>query len=236
MPDAPSPIPYQPVAPAWHTGLYLFYRVVVSWQFYRFSLHWQPNPAHSQIRFFSILIVANTVMLVYLGWGLHKRNTTILALIGGRWSGFWDVLKDFGIALLFWFASLFVIAGLRFLLHLPPAKSALAMLTPHTGPELCLWFLVACSAGFTEELLYRGYLQKQFEAWTKNVGLSMGLSAILFGLGHLYQGGRRAFVMGIYGWMLGWLAQRKKSLRPGMLAHSWQDSLAGILLFLGLGR
>jgi membrane protease YdiL (CAAX protease family) len=61
----------------------------------------------------------------------------------------------------------------------------------------------------------------------------MILSAALFGAGHVYQGWGRAFMMGVFGWLLGWLAQRKKSLRPGILAHCWLDAISGALLFLG---
>jgi membrane protease YdiL (CAAX protease family) len=56
------------------------------------------------------------------------------------------------------------------------------------------------------------------------VPVAMILSAGLFGVGHLYQESKRAIMMGIYGWLLGWLAQQKKSIHPGIFAHGWQDS------------
>jgi len=236
MTDPPSSATYQPVAPVWHTGLYLFYRVFATWLFYRSSLRWQSNPVHSQLRFFGTLIVANLLMLLYVEWGLRQRGGSLIALIGGKWASVREFWKDCSIAFFFWFASLFVIAGFRSLLRLPPAASSLARLIPHSHLELYLWYFVAISAGVTEEIVYRGYLQKQFEAWTRNVPGSMFLSAVLFGFGHIYQGWKRAIMMGTYGWMLGWLAKRQNSLRPGILAHSWQDSLAGFLLFHGLGR
>ena len=38
-------------------------------------------------------------------------------------------------------------------------------------------------------------------------------------------------VIGIYGMFFGILAHLRKSLRPGMMAHAFQDSIAGIGLF-----
>jgi uncharacterized protein len=39
----------------------------------------------------------------------------------------------------------------------------------------------------------------------------------------------RAILIGLYGAMFGILAHRRGSVRPGMIAHAWQDSLVGVL-------
>jgi uncharacterized protein len=57
----------------------------------------------------------------------------------------------------------------------------------------------------------------------------MLLAAAMFGLAHLYQGWRMAIVIGMYGLMFGVLAHWRRSVRPGMIAHAWQDALAGVL-------
>ena len=122
------------------------------------------------------------------------------------------------------------------LLGVPQASRLLGRMGPHSGIELYLWILVSLTAGISEEIVYRGYLQRQFAFWTKNVFVAMCLSAALFGTGHLYQGGKRAILMGVFGLLFGYLAQQKKSLRPGILAHCWQDSLAGTVFYLLRGR
>jgi membrane protease YdiL (CAAX protease family) len=33
-------------------------------------------------------------------------------------------------------------------------------------------------------------------------------------------------IIAVYGFMFGWLARWRKSLRPGMIAHTLQDSVA----------
>jgi hypothetical protein len=38
-------------------------------------------------------------------------------------------------------------------------------------------------------------------------------------------------VIGVYGSFFGILAHFRKSLRPGMMAHAFQDALSGLALF-----
>jgi membrane protease YdiL (CAAX protease family) len=64
----------------------------------------------------------------------------------------------------------------------------------------------------------------------------MLLAAAPFGLLHLYQGWRMATVLGFYGLMFGVLAHWRRSVRPGMIAHAWQDALTGVLVPILLRR
>ena len=60
------------------------------------------------------------------------------------------------------------------------------------------------------------------------------LSAAAFGAAHAYQGFRMVILIGLYGAMFGILAHWRGSVRPGIIAHAWQDSLNGVLV--GLSR
>jgi hypothetical protein len=91
---------------------------------------------------------------------------------------------------------------------------------------------VALTGGICEEALFRGYLQRQLIAFTGSVPVGLILSAIVFGAGHAYQGVRSAALIAIYGLMFGLLAEWRKSVRPGMIAHAWQDTLSGLFLSL----
>jgi membrane protease YdiL (CAAX protease family) len=55
-------------------------------------------------------------------------------------------------------------------------------------------------------------------------------SALIFGAAHGYEGGRRMLLIGIYGAMFGLMADFRRSLRPGMLAHAFHDAVMGLLL------
>jgi membrane protease YdiL (CAAX protease family) len=90
---------------------------------------------------------------------------------------------------------------------------------------------MAVSAGFCEELVFRGYLMRQFSAWTGSRVVGLPLSGIMFGLGH----GCYRWVMvaiTLLAWGLGLLARWRRSLLPGMLFHGVQDSLGGIVAFI----
>jgi membrane protease YdiL (CAAX protease family) len=61
------------------------------------------------------------------------------------------------------------------------------------------------SAGFVEEFVFRGYLQKQFTAITGNGVAATILQVLLFMQGHIYQGLVRLIPVGALGLLLtGW--------------------------------
>jgi membrane protease YdiL (CAAX protease family) len=100
---------------------------------------------------------------------------------------------------------------------------------PHRGIELTVWIALSVTAGICEEAIFRGYLQRQFLALTKSVPAAIILSAAAFGAAHAYQRFRIVVLISVYGAMFGILAHWRRSVRPGMIAHVWQDSLNGVL-------
>jgi membrane protease YdiL (CAAX protease family) len=69
-------------------------------------------------------------------------------------------------------------------------------------------------------------------ALTKSAPTGILFSAAAFGAVHAYQGFRMVILIGLYGAMFGILAYWRGSVRPGMIAHAWQDSLNGVLASL----
>jgi uncharacterized protein len=107
---------------------------------------------------------------------------------------------------------------------------AVANIPPTTVVELLVFLALAASAGFAEELIFRGYLIQQFSAWTGSRAIAVILQGIVFGLAHGFYGLAMLAVM-LQGWLLGLLACWRKSLRPAILAHGLQDSIGGIVAF-----
>jgi len=104
------------------------------------------------------------------------------------------------------------------------------MLAPQGWGTIVIWIILSTVAGFVEEIVFRGYLQRQFGAITGNIYVGVLISAVFFGAGHGYEGTRRMALIAVYGIMFGLLALWRKSLRPGMIAHAWHDAFEGILL------
>ena len=53
---------------------------------------------------------------------------------------------------------------------------------------MTVWVLLSISAGFCEEFVFRGYLQKQFFALTGSDAAAIAGQALIFGVAHGYQG------------------------------------------------
>ena len=68
-------------------------------------------------------------------------------------------------------------------------------------------------AFWIEETIFRGYLQKQFIAWTGNFPVGVLLSAAIFGACHFYQGAKAALLIAMYGALFGVLAAKEQTSR-----------------------
>ncbi len=175
------------------------------------------------------------ILAGFIWLGVRKR-ITLRQLIGGRWSKLEDVLLDVVSAGAFWLSALFVLGLTAKLMHLDQAgkiegmRKELGFLTPGSKVELAIWFCVSATAGFCEEIIFRGYLQRQFASIRNSMLLGVLLSALVFGASHGYEGVARMVLIGIYGLMFGLLAWGRKSLRPGMMAHAWHDAFSGAIL------
>jgi membrane protease YdiL (CAAX protease family) len=109
-------------------------------------------------------------------------------------------------------------------------RKQLGFLTPGTNLELAVWFCVSVTAGFCEEIIFSGYLQRQLAAIANSMLAGVLLSALVFGASHGYEGAARMILIAIFGLMFGLLSWWRKSLRPGMMAHAWHDALSGAIL------
>jgi hypothetical protein len=54
------------------------------------------------------------------------------------------------------------------------------------------------------------------------------MQAVLFGMGHGYQGMQAMAKIAVFGAMFGVLAIWRQSLRPGIITHAFGDILSGI--------
>jgi membrane protease YdiL (CAAX protease family) len=167
------------------------------------------------------------VLLVWLA--LRSRGLAMGSLVSGYWQRPGAFFRDLGLAVGFMVLVIPLGGVLAYLLG-ANNNPALANITPKTVVELVVFLALNASAGFAEELVFRGYLTRQFNAWTGRSALGLVLQGIVFGLAHGFYGKAMIAVM-VQGWLLGLLAYWRKSLRPGMLAHWMQDSIGGVVAF-----
>jgi membrane protease YdiL (CAAX protease family) len=173
------------------------------------------------------------LLVLFIWFGIRPGGLTLRTLIAGRWPTWRAGFRDMGVAVLFLVVSYSVIGILVYVSRVPqsPGQNPLLPLLPHGRIELAVFCLVALSAGFCEELIFRGYLLRQLSAVTRSRTAGLLLQSIAFGLGHGYQGLARMAIIAVEGCMFGLLARWRQSLRPGMMAHALQDAIAGIAFF-----
>jgi membrane protease YdiL (CAAX protease family) len=109
----------------------------------------------------------------------------------------------------------------------------LAQLFQHFGqrevdflpPDLPLWFRVvqavsiAVTAGFTEEVVVRGYAQTRLEQLRAPTAAIVLLPTAIWGVLHVYQGLGAALTIFCLGLLYAWSFQRTRRLWPLILAH-----------------
>ena len=241
LPLAPvTPPEKRGIAPVWHTIIFIAIfaglsiggtkrteAVVTSGQ-----SHWS---------LYVETIVMQWVLLLYVAWGLWLRGRKLRDVIGGRWDTTKAFFLDVAIAVGFFIANVAVRAlilgtllafnkGLR-TMATQGVQNVAKAIGPQNRWELLLFMAVALTASICEEIMFRGYLQQQITAWTRNTAIGVVFSAAVFCVGHAYQGWFLALQVGVLGLMLGILAAWRKSLRPGILAHGMQDVISGTLSF-----
>jgi membrane protease YdiL (CAAX protease family) len=221
------------IAPPLHTVLLiaLFLVLAVGGAFFQRHAHAQPEmlQQHPEVVPLYISLIAMEWGLVIYVWrgGLRKTGTKLSELIGGKWANAKDVLTDCGLAVGVWAVWMLVqTAWVRWLG--PEHAASIQTYLPQRAMEIVLWIGVSISAGFCEELVFRGYFQRQFETFARSRWIALFLQAMLFGIAHGYQGAEACVKIACFGVLYGLLALWRKSLRPGMLAHAGSDILSGI--------
>ncbi len=175
-------------------------------------------------------IAVEWLLLAFVIGGVWLAKSPLTAVLGRRWRSARDVFRDIGIGVVFIILQQLVLSIISGHLHSADSERAVQFLLPHGRLEMSLWLVVSISAGICEEAIYRGYLQRQFAAFTQNVPAAILLSAAMFGFAHGYQGAWRAAVIGLDGAMLGGLAYWCRSVRPGMVGHAFKDAIAPLIM------
>jgi membrane protease YdiL (CAAX protease family) len=192
--------------------------------------------SHAHVIPIYVSVTALNWLLVLFAWkGIRARGVSAASLIGGRWGSARELLRDLGIAALFWVAFVATGWGVHRLLGEGQEKSV-NILLPQTMLEVAVWIATSVSAGFCEEFVFRGYVQRQLLALSQRASVAIVLQGLVFGAMHAYQGWRAVVTISVLGMMFGGLAAWRKTLRVGMVAHGWQDVWSGWLSHVLTGR
>lgn len=96
------------------------------------------------------------------------------------------------------------------------------------------------TAAFGEEVLFRGFLQSRLQALLgarRHAGVTAAiLQALLFALGHAYQGPTGILISGTIGLAFGLLMLRFRTVWPLVIAHGLIDTVSMFALYAGAGQ
>jgi len=129
------------------------------------------------------------------------------------------------------------VIGLRRISRIPEGKRGQLFeitekIMPRTPTETLVYAALACTAGISEEFLYRGFVFMAFVRMIVNFGPPNAAAAILssawFSLAHLYQGRRGLITTCVVGMIFVLVRIWTGSLIPAVVAHIGIDLVVGI--------
>ncbi len=132
----------------------------------------------------------------------------------------------------FFLVSIIVLKGIEFVLEELGYHSIgeLSLLLPDTALERVMWVALSITAGVCEEAAFRGYFITRFREMTPKIWPSkarwlapVAVSALVFGLGHTYQGVSGFVMITAYGVMISLLFLYTRSIWPAIFAHFLLD-------------
>jgi len=116
-------------------------------------------------------------------------------------------------------------AGPGLVARLRRQAAGFAALLPRSATERRWFAAVAVTAGFCEEVIYRGF-GVTYVRWLFPSSGTIAVVVVIgaaFGLAHLYQGPRNVVVTGLLGAFLTWITLVTGSLAPAIVIHTIID-------------
>lgn len=252
----------RPIAPAWHTIVLIAGIALLSFEGARQLSGTAGGAAHeSRLFTYASTIFSEVLMLAWVYLGMRLRKVPFRTLFGDLSGGIRSFFLDLGIAGLFWIGSVMVLGTINitwfvieaavhhrsfFGPHGKPMPAnpsqqhllhTLGSLAPSNGREVLAWAVVCAMAGLIEELVFRGYFQRQFTAWGRGaVAVGVVFSALMFGGAHGYQGIHNMVLLSTFGVLFSIVAVLRGNLRPAIFAHAWNDFIMGLLLMVARAR
>jgi membrane protease YdiL (CAAX protease family) len=108
-------------------------------------------------------------------------------------------------------------------------QSPPAFLVPVGAFELALAIVFLLVIAVAEEAIFRGYLLRRFTALIGNRSIAVALAAVIFSLGHGYQGAAGVVAVGVIGIVFALIYFWRESLTAPITMHFLQN-FVGIVL------
>jgi uncharacterized protein len=175
-------------------------------------------------------IITRDLALMSLVLFFLWRNAEAISSIGWRWKNVWHEIL-IGLALFPVFFVLLGIVGalLQGIGFNVPTSPQPQFLTAHSILEMVLAFVLVLVVAVVEETIFRGYLLLRFLHITQSKTWSVLVSAVVFSLGHGYEGSAGVGTVGIMGAVFAVIYLWRGSIVAPVVIHFLQDFI-GVLV------
>jgi uncharacterized protein len=189
-----------------------------------------PADSSQMLQVYLLLIGAEWLWVRFVYKGMQAYGHSVSEFIGHRWFTPRQLAGDLMYAALALGVSYILLSnGIdRLLQHGETATNPLLPAVPSGTLGIMIWIGLSLSAGICEEIVFRGYLQRQLAALSGSTWLAILGQAIVFGIAHGYEGVSAVIRIVVFALAMGILAQWRGNIRAGMLAHVAWDILDGL--------
>ena len=166
-------------------------------------------------------------LILFFIWRNHEPITAI------GWTAR-NVWKETSIGIALFIPLFFTASVLESTLHkagLSAPSTPLPALVSERGiTEFVLAFLMVIVVAVVEETIFRGYLMLRIKEVTSSPAAAVLLSAVIFSLGHGYEGTASVVTIGIMGAFFALIYQWRRSLTAPVVMHFLQDFIGIVLI------
>jgi membrane protease YdiL (CAAX protease family) len=177
-----------------------------------------PFPAKSALRKQTLLMLGLLFLLAWITW-----RSFGLPLFPGyvpRW-------RDAGLGV----GTLLIFVGAMYPVWRIAAsrkREQIYKRLPQAPGEMGLWTIVSLTAGFVEEIVYRGVLFGILMYWLKDWWTAVLLCALAFAMGHAIQGWKSTAIIFVMSIIFHGLVRLTGTLYIAMVVHASYDIVAGL--------
>ena len=175
-------------------------------------------------------LIVILVVTVLFQWAIFLVNYASVYLEGTGLKGIGLKrirLIDFAWAFAFMLTAWLVLSAISWMLGQVglPSSGDVSWLIPKDSTGRIVWVFVSFTAGFCEEVGFRGYLLTRLQLLfgVKSWIIPAIISSLAFGACHVYQGLPGFILVSVYGLMFSALFVRTGRLWPGIIAHFFWD-------------
>jgi CAAX protease family protein len=212
-------------------AVFLFDHFVL-WPAFNRRVAVRPGKARLQYWFVWMSLMWGLVVTGMMIWSRHSRDWHDLGFrVEGGWRGWAGIGVVVAVLVLYCRDTARVARSERARARLRAVYQPLFKILPHTLLELFCFFALSLTAGFCEEFLFRGYLIWFFQPSLGWWGAA-GAGAVIFALGHSYQGISGIVRTGILGIIMTLVFFVSRSLWPAIALHALIDIGSGVMGWL----